>query len=118
MNTGTNRGHEIWVGKEYYESAAKGAAMGDPKGFVKVIVEQKTRKTLGGHIIGPFAPVSIQGTINAMNVENNKFMNLVRPMHTHQAMSEMRARSERSVTFAKLSAFRNLQNSPLSESFI
>jgi dihydrolipoamide dehydrogenase len=83
------QGHKIWVGKEYYKSTAKGAAMGDPKGFVKVIVEQKTGKILGGHIIGPFAPILIQEVINAMNVENNTFMNIVRPMHIHPAMSEV-----------------------------
>jgi dihydrolipoamide dehydrogenase len=83
------QGHKIWVGKEDYKSTAKGAAMGDPKGFVKVIVEQKTGKILGGHIIGPFAPILIQEVINAMNVENNTFMNIVRPMHIHPAMSEV-----------------------------
>ncbi len=83
------RGHSIWVGREYYKGTAKGAAMGDPRGFVKVIVERQTGKILGGHIIGPFAPILIQEIINAMNVENNTFMNIVKPMHIHPATSEV-----------------------------
>jgi len=82
------QGYKIWVGKEYYENTGKGAAMGNPKGFVKVIVEQETGKILGGHIIGPFAPILIQEIINAMSKDNN-FMNIIRSMHIHPAMPEV-----------------------------
>jgi len=63
--------------------------MGNPKGFVKVIVEQKTGKILGGHIIGPFAPILIQEIINALSISDNTFMNIIRPMHIHPAMPEV-----------------------------
>jgi mycothione reductase len=81
--------YKIWVGKEYFKDTGKGAAMGDPKGFVKVIVEKETGKILGGHIIGPFAPILIQEIINAISISDNIFMNIIRPMHIHPAMPEV-----------------------------
>ena len=83
------QGYKIWVGKEHYKNTAKGAAMGNPKGFVKVVVEQETGKVLGGHIIGPFAPILIQEIINAMAVEGSIMMNIVKPMHIHPALPEV-----------------------------
>ncbi len=83
------RGYKVLVGKEYYRDTAKGAAMGDPEGFVKVIVEKGTGRILGGHIIGPFAPTLIQEIINAMNAEGGSFVNIIRSMHIHPAMPEV-----------------------------
>lgn len=56
---------------------------------MNVIVEQETGKILGGHIIGPFAPILIQEIINAMSIEDNTLMNIIRPMHIHPAMPEV-----------------------------
>ncbi|MFP3985545.1 MAG: dihydrolipoyl dehydrogenase [Candidatus Bathyarchaeia archaeon] len=83
------QGYKILVGKEYYKNTAKGIAMGSPRGFVKVVIEQETGKILGSHIIGPFAPILIQEIINVMNFENNTFTNIIRPMHIHPAMPEV-----------------------------
>jgi mycothione reductase len=83
------QGHRIWVGVEHYKDTALGEAMGNPGGFVKVVVEQETGKILGGHIIGPYASMLIQEVINAMNVEKNTFMNVTRSMHIHPAMPEV-----------------------------
>jgi dihydrolipoamide dehydrogenase len=63
--------------------------MGEPEGFVKVILEQKTGKLLGGHIIGPYASVLIQEIINAMVSDDKTFMPIARAMHIHPAMSEV-----------------------------
>jgi mycothione reductase len=43
------QGYKILVGTSLYKDTALGAAMGEPKGFVKVILEQKTGKLLGGY---------------------------------------------------------------------
>ncbi len=83
------KGYDIWVGVEHFKNTAKGAAMGGPAGFVKVIVEQKTGKILGGHIIGPFAPILIQEIINAMNVENQSIWDVAKSMHIHPALPEV-----------------------------
>jgi dihydrolipoamide dehydrogenase len=63
--------------------------MGEPRGFVKVIVEQKTGKLLGGHIIGPYASVLIQEVVNAMSTGERTFLTIARAMHIHPAMTEV-----------------------------
>jgi dihydrolipoamide dehydrogenase len=83
------KGYKILVGKAFYKDTALGAAMGEPKGFVKVIVEQASGKILGGHIIGPFASVLIQEIINAMVSGDKTFLPIVRGMHIHPAMPEV-----------------------------
>jgi mycothione reductase len=83
------KGHRILVGKAFYKDVAMGAAMGEPEGFVKVIVEQKTGKILGAHIIGPLASILIQEIINAMAVEDRTFLPIIRGMHIHPAMPEV-----------------------------
>jgi dihydrolipoamide dehydrogenase len=83
------QGRKILVGKALYRDTAMGGAMGDPEGFVKVIVEKDTGKLLGGHIIGPEASILIQEIINAMNTENKSYAPIVRAMHIHPAMPEV-----------------------------
>jgi mycothione reductase len=83
------QGYKILVGKAFYEDTAIGAAMGSPKGFVKVIVERKTGKILGGHIIGPSASILIQEIIDAMAVGEGTLIPIARAMHIHPAMPEV-----------------------------
>jgi len=83
------KGYKILVGKALYKDTAQGDAMGDPQGFVKVIVEHGTGKILGGHIIGPFASTLIQEIINAMAFGDKTFVPIIRGMHIHPAMSEV-----------------------------
>jgi mycothione reductase len=83
------KGYKILVGKAFYKDTALGAAMGEPKGFVKVIVEQGTGKILGGHIIGPFASMLIQEIINTMASGDKTFLPIIRAMHIHPAMPEV-----------------------------
>jgi dihydrolipoamide dehydrogenase len=81
--------YKILVGKAFYKDTAMGTAMGEPKGFVKVIVERETGKILGGHIVGPFASTLIQEIINAMISGDKTFLPIIRAMHIHPAMSEV-----------------------------
>ena len=83
------KGYKILVGKAFYKDTAMGAAMGEPKGFVKVIVERETGKILGGHIVGPLASTLIQEIINAMISGDKTFLPIIRAMHIHPAMSEV-----------------------------
>ncbi len=80
---------KILVGYYYYKETAKGSAMGDPEGFVKVIVHHDTGKILGGHIIGPFAPELIQEIVNAMNYGDGAYAPIIRAMHIHPAATEV-----------------------------
>jgi dihydrolipoamide dehydrogenase len=81
--------YKILVGKAFYRDTAMGAAMGNPEGFVKVIVEQETGKILGGHIIGPEAAVIIQEITNAMASGNGDYSPIARGMHIHPALNEV-----------------------------
>ncbi|MCX8150550.1 MAG: dihydrolipoyl dehydrogenase [Candidatus Bathyarchaeota archaeon] len=83
------RGYKILVGSALYKDTAMGAAMGEPAGFVKVIVEEDTGKILGGHIVGPEASVLIQEIVNAMNTENKSYFPIIRAMHIHPALTEV-----------------------------
>ncbi len=83
------QGHQILVGKGLYRDTAMGAAMGEPDGFVKVIVEKQTGKILGAHIIGPEAAILIQEIVNAMATEPGTFAPIANGMHIHPALSEV-----------------------------
>ncbi len=83
------QGYKILIGKAFYKDTAMGLAMGEPRGFVKVIVDQKTGRILGAHIIGPFASTLIQEIINVMVSEGKTFLPIIRGMHIHPAMSEV-----------------------------
>ena len=83
------QGYDLLVGVANYRDTAMGAAMGQPEGFVKVIVEKKAGKILGGHIIGPYASRLIQEIVNAMTTDDKSYTPIVRPMHIHPALSEV-----------------------------
>jgi mycothione reductase len=83
------QGYRILVGKALYKDTAMGGAMGEPEGFVKVIVERETGKILGGHIIGAEASILIQEVINAMVTEKGSYAPIVQAMHIHPALSEV-----------------------------
>ena len=82
-------GYKIAVGTAVYKDTAMGAAMGEPAGFVKVLVEQKTGRILGGHIIGPHASILIQEIITAMNTQDRSYAPIMRAMHIHPALPEV-----------------------------
>ncbi len=80
---------KIMIGKAFYKDTAQGAAMGNPEGFVKVIVEKDSGKIFGAHIIGPYASILIQEIVNAMVTEEKTFLPIIRGLHIHPAMSEV-----------------------------
>jgi len=83
----------IVIGFYKYADTAKGEAMALKDDFVKVIVDQKTGKILGAHIIGSEASVLIQEIINLMYTEKQNSAPLERAMHIHPALSEVVARA-------------------------
>jgi dihydrolipoamide dehydrogenase len=79
---------KILVGVAQYKDTAMGAALGNPEGFVKVIVDHDSGKTLGAHIIGPEASLLIQEITNAMATVGN-FGPIAQGMHIHPALNEV-----------------------------
>jgi mycothione reductase len=82
-------GYDTLVGVAHYRDTAMGGAMGEPEGFVKVVVENKTAKILGAHLIGPEASSLIQEIVNAMSTGDRTFTPIARGMHIHPALSEV-----------------------------
>ncbi|MHA2061553.1 MAG: dihydrolipoyl dehydrogenase [Candidatus Sifarchaeia archaeon] len=80
---------KLLIAKQQYKDTAKGEAMHDPAGFVKLIVEKETQKILGASIVGPHASILIQEIINIMNCGDGTILPLYQAMHIHPALSEV-----------------------------
>jgi mycothione reductase len=79
----------VLIGIQRYEDTAKGMAMAAKDYFVKVIIENKTMKILGAHIIGPYASILIQEIVNLMYTSTQTAEPIFRGMHIHPALSEV-----------------------------
>jgi len=90
-------GREVLVGFYEYRNTAKGSAMGVEDGFVKIIVEDRTFRVLGGNIIGPYAPVMMQEIVNAMNTPGGTIDSIQSAMYIHPATPEVVQRASYSL---------------------
>jgi dihydrolipoamide dehydrogenase len=81
--------YEILVGVKKYSDVAKGYAMGEEDGFVKVIVDGHTDKILGAHIIGPHAAILVQQLVYLMNAGEQDYWPLAVAQTIHPALSEV-----------------------------
>jgi dihydrolipoamide dehydrogenase len=90
-------GLETLVGFYEYRNTAKGSAMGVEDGFVKIIVEDRTFRVLGGTIIGPYAPVMMQEIVNAMNAPGGTIDSIQNAMYIHPATPEVVQRASYSL---------------------
>lgn len=80
--------HDILVGKAEYSDTVKGAALHQQKTFAKAVVDAKSRRLLGFHIIGPYAPLLLQEATNVL-ASQGTVDDLTAGMHIHPAMSEL-----------------------------
>jgi dihydrolipoamide dehydrogenase len=80
--------HDIVVGRASYSDVAKGEAMMEREGFTKAIVIRDSRKILGFHIIGPYAPMLIQEVTNAMQ-SGGHLDEINDGIHIHPALTEL-----------------------------
>ncbi|MCW8802517.1 MAG: dihydrolipoyl dehydrogenase [Candidatus Bathyarchaeota archaeon] len=87
----------VLIGFYRYEDTAKGEAMNEKDSFVKVIVEQKNKKILGAHIVGPQASVLIHEIIPLMYSQNQTATPILESMHIHPALSEVVERAFRAL---------------------
>jgi mycothione reductase len=83
------KNYDILVGKAFYSDTVKGIAMIEQKGFAKVIIDRKTGKILGFHIIGPYASMLIQEVINAMASFEGTPTSIIQSLHIHPALPEL-----------------------------
>lgn len=78
------------IGKYEYKMTGMGAALAEENGFVKFIVDQKTKEILGCHILGPEASTLIHEVCVAMKADRRKALEIIRnTIHIHPALSEV-----------------------------
>ncbi|MGE5379403.1 MAG: dihydrolipoyl dehydrogenase [Candidatus Saccharibacteria bacterium] len=77
------------VGINRYINVAKGNAMADDFGLVKVIVEKGTRRILGAHIVGKEADVLVQQIVYLMNCGDQSYLPMAHSQIIHPALSEV-----------------------------
>jgi mycothione reductase len=82
------QGIDYVVGLNPYKSSAMGMALLSDHGFCKILVDRKSRKILGGHIIGPEASDMIHMIIAYMNM-NATLDDMLRTIYIHPALPEI-----------------------------
>jgi dihydrolipoamide dehydrogenase len=83
------RGIKYLIGEYNYRDTAKGAAMAEEDGYIKVLLTSEEYKILGASIIGPFAPILIQEIISVMNAGEGTVHPIADAMHIHPSLSEV-----------------------------
>ncbi len=86
-NDAKEAGYDTAVGKCPFRSIGQAMALGEPEGFVKVILDRKSGKLLGAHIIGPGANEIIQEIVLAMHAGISADQ-LIKTVHPHPTLSE------------------------------
>ncbi|MFA6334544.1 MAG: dihydrolipoyl dehydrogenase [Bacteroidales bacterium] len=85
--TAKERGIEYKIGKFPYTASGKAAAAGEKDGFVKLIVDSRTDKILGAHMIGANVTEMVSGLVVARNL-GVKAKDIIHSIHPHPTMSE------------------------------
>ena len=80
-------GYDVAVGKCPFRSIGQAMALGEPEGLVKVILDRKSGKILGAHIIGTGANEIIQEIVLAMHAGVSAEQ-LIKTVHPHPTLSE------------------------------
>jgi len=83
------KGIKIFVGKASYYDTAKGYAMNEGDGFVKVVVDANDLKILGASIIGPNAAIMLQALVYLMNAGDQSLTPIAKSQTIHPALSEV-----------------------------
>ncbi|MFC1950152.1 dihydrolipoyl dehydrogenase [Chloroflexota bacterium] len=81
------QGHEIRIGRFPFVASGMAVILGEQRGLVKIITEQKYDQILGVHIIGPRATDLIPEATLAMKLECTP-QEIVATMHAHPTLSE------------------------------
>ncbi len=79
----------VLIGFKRFQDTAKGEAMAAEDYFVKVVVDQRSNRILGAHIIGPHASILIQELVTLMYTPSQSALPIIYGMHIHPALSEV-----------------------------
>lgn len=83
------KGIKMFIGKAAYYDTAKGYAMDEEDGFVKVVVDANDLKILGASIIGPNAAILLQSLVYLMNAGDQSLTPIAKAQTIHPALSEV-----------------------------
>ena len=83
----TNKGYEIRCGRFRFSANSMATILGETRGMVKIITEQKSGQVLGVHIIGPGAVDLIAEAALAMQLGATA-RDIKATMHAHPTLSE------------------------------
>lgn len=86
-------GHKILVGRARYTEVAKGWAMAEEEGLVKVVVEEGSGKILGCSAVGSSAPELIQQMVYLMNTQYQDLRPMMKSQIIHPSISEVLAKA-------------------------
>ena len=91
------KGKGYVVGKALYKNTGMGEALAEEDGFVKLLVDPRSRKILGCHVIGPHASVLLHEVLIAMKAGKDGLRLLRNVVHIHPALSEVVQRAAMNV---------------------
>ncbi|QDQ28601.1 dihydrolipoyl dehydrogenase [Chitinimonas arctica] len=80
-------GTEYKKGQFLFSANGRALALGEAKGFVKMLADKKTDRILGVHIVGPFASELISEAVVAMEFSASS-EDIARIVHAHPSLSE------------------------------
>ncbi|CAN5891240.1 dihydrolipoyl dehydrogenase [soil metagenome] len=80
-----------------YIHTGMGEAIEDKEGFVKFLVDPKSRNILGCHIMGTDASILIHEVVVAMRTSDGTLDSITKTIHIHPALSEVVARAAGSI---------------------
>lgn len=81
-------GHEVPMAKVYLKDMGKGPAIGETKGFVKLVADDKTGRLLGWHVVSHLANEVIMEGVLAIR-KGLTVMDIAGTIHPHPTISEM-----------------------------
>ena len=87
------QGLKVLVGRARYTDSAKGVAMAEEHGLVKVVLEEESGRILGASIIGSEAPELIQQVVYLMNTDRQDLSTIIRSQVIHPTINEVLARA-------------------------
>lgn len=94
-----SKGAEYLVAKWPYIESGMGKAIEDRVGFVKFLLEKKTLKILGCHIMGSDATTLIHEVVVAMKSGGGTAFSILDAVHIHPSLSEVVQRAASNIHF-------------------
>jgi dihydrolipoamide dehydrogenase len=82
------RGHDVKVGKFLFQPNGKALGLGEPAGFVKIVVDSRYGEILGAHLIGPEVTELLPELTLAQMMELTPEQ-IARNVHAHPTLSEV-----------------------------